>query len=101
MFESLREKVGLTKHNHPIDKLTEAASLLGGIALFPQAFKIFVTHHVSDIEPSTFLIMVLTNSVWTAYGVHRKSLPLLISGILNFIAAALILSMYLVFKNAA
>ncbi|MCC7523136.1 hypothetical protein IT407_05065 [Candidatus Uhrbacteria bacterium] len=89
------------KHNHPIDRLTEGASLLSGIALYPQVFKIFTTKNVDDLAPSTFFILVVTNIIWIAYGVHRKSIPLLISGSLNLISSSLILGMYFAFGQFA
>lgn len=88
-----------SKHNHPIDHLAEAASLLSGIALYPQAFKIFATKTVDDIAPTTFLIVFLTSTIWIGYGRHRKSLPLLISGSLNMVSSALILGMFLLFQR--
>lgn len=100
MFNGLRERLSLGKHNHPIDRLTEAAALLSGVALYPQVFKIFSTKHVADLAPTTFLIMLVTNTIWIAYGIHRKSLPLLISGVMNLIAASIIVSSFLIFSNS-
>ncbi|GEM_PF-1166114 len=99
MLEALRERLGLVKHNHPIDQLTVGASLLSGVALYPQVFKALATREVAGLSPTTFFIMVITNTIWVAYGIHRKSLPLVISGVLNFIAAALILGLYFAFGD--
>ncbi len=99
MANGLADRKLFSKHNHPIDHLTEGAALLSGIALFPQVFKIFETKHVGDLAPSTFFILVISNAVWIAYGVHRRSLPLLISGSLNFVASGLILAMFFLFKT--
>lgn len=97
MFNGLGEKLGLKKHNHPIDQLTVGASLLSGVALFPQVFKILETKQVSGLSPSTFFILIVANCIWIAYGIHRKSVPLLISGTLNLVASSLILGMYFAF----
>lgn len=95
----LRERLGLVKHNHPIDQLTVGASLLSGVALYPQVFKVFITKEVIGLAPSTFFILTVTNAIWIAYGIHRKSLPLMISGVLNLIASAAILAMYFAFGD--
>jgi uncharacterized protein with PQ loop repeat len=99
MFKEIREQLGLTKHNHPIDQLTIGASLLSGVALYPQVFKVLATREVAGLAPSTFLFIAISNIIWLAYGIHRKSLPLLISGILNLIASGLILGMYFAFGD--
>lgn len=88
-----------SKHNHPIDHLAEAASLLSGISLYPQAFKILTTKMVGDIAPSTYFIVLVTSFIWIAYGAHRKSLPLLISGSLNMVSSALIVILFFAFQN--
>ena len=95
----LRERLGLVKHNHAIDQLTIGASLLSGVALYPQVFKAFSTRQVAGLAPSTFFFMTVSNSIWIAYGIHRKSLPLVISGVLNLIASVLILVMYFAFGD--
>lgn len=99
MPHGLAHRKLFSKHNHPIDHLTEFAALLSGISLFPQAYKIFMTRTVADIAPSTYFIVLISNTIWIAYGVHRKSPPLLISGVLNLIATILILGMYFTFGN--
>jgi uncharacterized protein with PQ loop repeat len=99
MFNGIREQLGLVKHNHPIDQLTIGASLLSGVALYPQVFKAFTTREVAGLAPSTFFFITISNIIWIGYGIHRKSLPLLISGVLNLIAAVLILGMYFAFGD--
>jgi MtN3 and saliva related transmembrane protein len=99
MLNGFRDRLGLTKHNHPIDQLTVGASLLSGVALYPQLFKVFATKDVAGLSPATFFILTITNAIWIAYGVHRKSLPLLISGVLNLIASGTILAMYFAFGD--
>ncbi|MCK9361624.1 PQ-loop domain-containing transporter [Patescibacteria group bacterium] len=101
MFDGLRKRLHLDKHDHPIDRLTEAAALLSGVALYPQVFKIVTTRHVADLAPTTFFIMVITNTIWIAYGIHRKSIPLLISSTMNLVAASLIVVFFFVFGNGA
>jgi uncharacterized protein with PQ loop repeat len=83
MLDGFRDRIGLTKHNHPIDFLAEANGLLSGIALYPQLFKVLVTHSTADLAPSTFFIMFVNNIIWHVYAWHRKAAPIIISSSLT------------------
>ncbi len=87
MFNGFFDRVGLTKHNHSVDRLAEANALLNGIALYPLLFKIIRTGNVSGLEPTTFLMLFIANCIWIAYGLHRRALPVLISSSLVLVSS--------------
>ncbi|KAA0206993.1 hypothetical protein EDM68_00160 [Candidatus Uhrbacteria bacterium] len=99
MLDAFRARMGIKRHNHPIDLLAEANGLLSGIALYPQVFKALTTRHVADLAPSTFFIMFVTNLIWFAYAVHRRALPIIIASIMNILAAGTLVVLFFVFKN--
>ncbi|MSR85148.1 hypothetical protein EXS71_01785 [Candidatus Uhrbacteria bacterium] len=93
-----KDCLGLKKHHHPIDLLAELNALFSGISLFPQLFKVLETHHLSDLAPSSFLIVFITNIIWHAYGWHRKNLPTLVASVLMIISSGFILGLILFWK---
>lgn len=98
MFNGFIQRIGFSKHKHPIDRLAELNAFVGGIALYPQLFKILATHDVSALAPTSFLIMFASNLMWYAYGWHRSALPVIISSALSALAAAGILVLMFVWK---
>lgn len=91
MLDVLRKRLGIKRHNHPIDLLAEANSIVSGIALYPQVFKVLQTRQVSDLSLTTFLIVFFTNIVWFTYAIHRRALPIMFASILNGIASAFLI----------
>ena len=79
---------------HDIDTLANWNAIFSGIALYPQAYKVFVTNSVEDLAYSTFLIILLNSLVWLGYGLHRKLPPLIVSSALNALAAGYIVAMF-------
>jgi uncharacterized protein with PQ loop repeat len=99
MLDSFREKIGVARHNHPLDLLAEANGLLSGIALYPQLFKVIQTQNVGNLAASTFFIMFVNNMIWHAYAWHRRALPIIISSILNMIAAGALVVLILQWRD--
>lgn len=91
-------RLGLTKHNHPLDYLAEANALVGGLALYPQLFKVLATRDVSGLAPTSFLLFFVSNLVWHAYGWHRRALPVIVSSALTTLAAGIILALIVAWK---
>ncbi len=88
MHHSLFKRLfSLGQHNHPIDKLAEANSLLTSVALYPQFFKALATHQTTGISPTTYAIILVNNIVWIAYGIHRKTPPLVLASTMTVIAS--------------
>ncbi|OGL74041.1 hypothetical protein A3E39_02630 [Candidatus Uhrbacteria bacterium RIFCSPHIGHO2_12_FULL_60_25] len=98
MLNGFTQRIGLTKHKHPIDHLAELNALVGGIALYPQLSKLVSTHDVDGLAPTSFFIMFATNLVWHAYGWHRRAPPVIVSSALTALAAAIILALIFVWK---
>lgn len=65
--------------------------LIAPIALIPQAWKIFGTHHVDGLSLLTFVVLGVINLLWTIYGIAHKEKALWLanlgSAILNFVIA--------------
>jgi uncharacterized protein with PQ loop repeat len=97
MLDGFRKRLGIKRHNHPIDLLAEANSVISGIALYPQLFKVLQTRQVSDLSLTTFLIVFVTNIVWFAYAVHRRALPIMLASILNGVASAFLIYFFVAY----
>ncbi|MFH1621436.1 MAG: PQ-loop domain-containing transporter [Patescibacteria group bacterium] len=87
MLNAINRIFCLDKHHHPIDKIAKINALLSGIALYPQLFKIIFTADVTGFSLLTYILIALNSLVWIFYAVHRKLVPLLISSVLNLLAA--------------
>jgi uncharacterized protein with PQ loop repeat len=79
------------QHTHPLDKIAEINGVLSGIALFPQVFKIATTKTTDDLSVSTFVFILINSLIWTLYARHRSLPQLLLSSLLNGLAAAILL----------
>lgn len=87
-----------SKHHHTIDYIADANGIISGVALFPQLFKIIRTQQAGDLSIVTFYIVLLTNIVWFAYGLHRKAMPILFASTLNLSASGAIVALYYMFR---
>jgi len=83
------------EHHHVVDWLADVVAVISGLALYPQVWKSLHAAERSDLSTTTFAIITVTSLVWVWYGAHRKSLPVVVSSGLNFLAgtALLILSL--------
>lgn len=100
MLNGFRERWGLRVHHHRIDLLADANALVSGFVLYPQLFKLLTTHDASGLAPTTFLLITVTNIIWVFYGIHRKSLPVIISSALSAFAALAVLVLILIFARS-
>lgn len=89
--------MGIKRHNHPIDLLAEANSIVSGIALYPQVFKVLQTRQVADLAPTTFFIIFVTNLVWFMYAVHRRAFPIMLASVLNAISSGLLIYFFVAY----
>ena len=87
----IKKLFSIDTHSHPIDRLADVNSIVSGIALYPQLFKIIFDDSIIGLSYVTFLIIAINSLVWIAYGYHRRSMPLLISSLLNLISSTGIL----------
>ena len=87
MLDALNRIFSIDKHHHPIDRIAKVNALISGIALYPQLFKVIFTGNVVGFSSLTYALIALNSLVWIVYAIHRKLPPLLISSILNCLAA--------------
>lgn len=75
----------------------EIIGLLGGflscITFVPQIFKTWKSRSVKDISVSSFMIVLFSTVVWIAYGVQKDSISVIITNIIVFFTAAIMLWM--------
>lgn len=93
MLNGFTHRIGLTKHKHPIDHVAALNAIVSGLALYPQVFKVIATRDVSGLEPISFVLFLVSNLVWHAYGWHRRAMPVIVSSACTAIAAAVILTL--------
>ena len=75
----------------------EIIGLLGGtlscITFVPQIFKTWKSKSVKDISVSSFLIVVCSTIVWIGYGILKDSISVLLTNIIVFFTAVVMLWM--------
>jgi uncharacterized protein with PQ loop repeat len=87
MLDAMNRIFAIDKHHHPIDRIAKVNALVSGVALYPQLFKVIFTDNVVGFSFLTYTLIALNSGVWIVYAIHRKLMPLLISSILNCLAA--------------
>jgi uncharacterized protein with PQ loop repeat len=78
----------MKRHEHNIDRLAKLNGVVSGIALYPQLIRTIWTGSTESLSFTAFGLIFLNSVIWVAYARHRGILPLLISSVLNTIAAA-------------
>lgn len=75
----------------------EIIGLIGGtlscITFVPQIFKTWKSKSVKDISVSTFLIVVTSTIVWIGYGILKDSISVILTNIVVFFTAVIMLWM--------
>lgn len=75
----------------------EILGLIGGtlscITFVPQIFKTWRSRSVKDISVSTFLIVVASTIIWIGYGIMKDSISVLLTNIVVFFTAIIMLWM--------
>lgn len=75
----------------------EIIGLVGGflscITFVPQIFKTWKTKSVKDISVSSFFIVVASTIIWIVYGVFKDSISVIITNIIVFLTALIMLFM--------
>lgn len=80
-----------TIHNHFIDKLAFANSLVSGLALYPQVWTVLSSGLTEGVSLFTFALILLNSLVWLMYAIHRGLLSLGIASVLNTLASAILI----------
>lgn len=75
----------------------EIIGLLGGflscITFVPQIFKTWKSKSVEDISVSSFLIVLFSTLIWIGYGFMKDSISVIITNIIVFFTAVIMLWM--------
>ena len=69
------------------------AGTLSCITFVPQIFKTWKSKSVKDISVSSFLIVVCSTIVWIGYGILKDSISVLLTNIIVFFTAVVMLWM--------
>ena len=83
-------------HNHLIDKIAFWNAFLTAVALYPQVVDSIISKSTEGLSVLSFAIIGVNSAVWMVYGAHRNLPPLVISSVLNLVAAILIVRMALI-----
>ena len=81
------------------DVLGFMAGTLTTIAFLPQVIKTWKSKSTEDVSLIMFIFFCLGVSLWCAYGWKIHSIPVIISNVITFILAAIILVFKLVFGS--
>lgn len=65
-----------------LDKLMYFVSFAYPFTALPQIYKVYVTHDVSSLALSSWVLYVIFGSVFVAYAISKKLIPLIIEGAL-------------------
>lgn len=78
------------KHHKPkkrtklttVDKLMYFVSFAYPFTAIPQIYKVYVTHDVSSLALSSWVLYVIFGSVFVVYAISKRLMPLIIEGFL-------------------
>lgn len=90
MYKQIMDRLCSRQHRHVIDLVAGVNAIVGGLSSFPQLIRILVTKDVYALEPIMFWLFSITSIIWTAYGIHRRNMPIIISSALSAVASVLI-----------
>lgn len=97
----LRKKIAslfsLGRHQHPVDRIARYNAAVGGLALFPQVYKVWASRSVGDISFAAFFLIMVNSCIWLWYSLHRRSAQLFISSVCTLTASALLCLAFLYF----
>ncbi|HOB23603.1 MAG TPA: SemiSWEET family transporter [Kaistella sp.] len=81
----------------------EIIGLIGGflscITFVPQIFKTWKSKSVEDISVHTFLIVLASTIIWIAYGIFKDSISVILTNIVVFFTAIVMLWMKWMFTE--
>ena len=84
-----------TKLEKWFDKAMYVGAMLAPVALAPQVYKIYATHHSADLEITTWAALACINVMWVIWGRMHKAYPVMISS--SFLAVLNILAVIGIF----
>ena len=74
-----------------LESFAVMAGLIGQLAVYAQAFKIFSLHSSYAVSLTGILISLSSMVVWFVYGIKKNVKPLVISNLFGIIGALLVL----------
>ncbi|MHC0052345.1 SemiSWEET family sugar transporter [Actibacterium sp. D379-3] len=80
------------------DVIGFAAAGLGTICWLPQAFRTWKTKATRDLSLWTNLLILMTVSLWLAYGILLASWPLIIANVISVLLVGAIVLAKLIYK---
>jgi MtN3 and saliva related transmembrane protein len=81
-----------------IDIIGYVAGFFTTICLIPQLFKIITTKSANDISISSFIVLILGQTLWIIYAILIFDLRILIANIISVILGYLIIFFTLIYK---
>jgi len=74
------------------------AGFMSLVTFVPQAVKIAKTGNTNDLSIITWILLPLSNFFWIIYGVHLRSMPMMLTNSITFVIGVYILYKCLKFK---
>lgn len=71
------------------------------LAFVPQVWRVWKTRSVADISLGMYVVFVSGVGLWLAYGVLIHSWPIVVTNLVTFVLAGLVLVMKIVFDRQA
>jgi MtN3 and saliva related transmembrane protein len=69
------------------------AAILTTISFLPQVIKIYKSKETKSISLTMYVVLSLGILMWLIYGIHLKSMPMIIANTISFILTVYILFM--------
>lgn len=76
-----------------------AAGACTTVAAVPQLVKSLKTKQVEDVSPGMFLVLIIGLSLWTAYGIMRNDLPIMITNGISVLLNGAVLILYFKYRE--
>ena len=90
------ETQDLRVHQHLIDRLILLSSVVSGVSLVPEVWRVLETHQANTMTGASLFIMLFNSLVWFIYGMHCGMRPLQISSVLTILTSGfLVISKFL------
>lgn len=74
------------------------AAILTTVAFFPQVIKVYKTKETKSISLSMYIVFSIGVLFWLIYGLHLKSLPIVLANAITLISSIYILHMKIKYK---
>lgn len=86
-------------NEHWISLLGTLAGTCTTLAFVPQVWRVWKTRSVADISLGMYVVFVTGVGLWLAYGLLIHSGPIIVTNLVTFVLAGLVLLMKVVFER--